>query len=82
MGRIDEAATVMGIMYDCDPQDEAVQKEIRDMQVSFDLNGSVSLWSMFQMGPQRTFHRVCLAAIIQIFRKYHSCRPSNGEIVH
>lgn len=37
------------------------------MRASIDLNGSVSVWSMFKMGPQRTFHRVCLAAIIQMF---------------
>jgi MFS family permease len=67
MGQIDEAAEVMGIMYDCDTQDEEVQTELRDMQLSMELNGSVSLWSMFKMGPQRTFHRVCLAALIQIF---------------
>lgn len=53
MGRADEAAVVMGIMYDCDPQDEEVQKELRDMQLSMEINGSVSLWSMFKMGPQR-----------------------------
>jgi hypothetical protein len=78
MGKIDEAADTMAIMYDCDRQDEQVQKEIREMQLSFELNGSISLWSMFHMGQQRTFHRVCLAAVIQIFRKYplplHLCR--------
>ena len=37
------------------------------MEVSMELNGSASLWTMFKMGPQRTFHRVCLAAIIQMF---------------
>lgn len=67
MGRVDEAAEIMGIMYDCDPQDAEVQTELRDMQLSMELNGSVSLWSMFKMGPQRTFHRVCLAGLIQIF---------------
>ena len=50
MGRVDEAAVVMSIMYDCDPQDEEVQKEIRDMQLSMELNGSVSLMQMFKMG--------------------------------
>ena len=67
MGKADDAAEVMGIMYDCDPQDPEVQTELRDMQLSMELNGDVSLWSMFKMGPQRTLHRVCLAAVIQIF---------------
>lgn len=67
MGRVEEAAEIMSIIYDCDPQDEEVQSEIRDIQVSLEYNGNVSLRSMFSMGPQRTFHRVCLAAIIQMF---------------
>ena len=67
MGRVEEAAEIMSICYDCDPQDEEVQSEIRDIQLSLELNGHVSLVSMFKMGPQRVFHRVCLAAIIQMF---------------
>lgn len=67
MGRVDEAAEVMSIIHDCDPGDPQVQDELRDIQLSLELNGSVSAWSMFKMGPQRTFHRVCLAGLIQIF---------------
>lgn len=60
MGRADEAAVVMGIMYDCDPQDEEVQKEIRDMQLSMELNGSVSLMQMFKMGKHSGYKQACL----------------------
>ncbi len=67
MGRVEEAAEVMSICYDCDPQDEEVQSEIRDIQLSLEINGKVSFRSMFTMGPQRVFHRVCLAAVIQMF---------------
>ena len=67
VGRPEEAAEVMSIIYDCEPEDEGLKTEIRDMQLSMELNGSVSNWAMFKMGPQRTFHRVCLAGLIQIF---------------
>lgn len=67
MGRVEEAAEIMAVIYDCDPQDEHLRREIHDILVSIELNGSVSLWSMFKMGPQRTFHRVCLAGMIQMF---------------
>lgn len=67
MGRVDEAKEVMSILYDTDLENEEIIKEIREMQLSMELSGDVTLWSMFQMGRQRTFHRVCLAAVIQIF---------------
>lgn len=57
----------MSIIYDCSPDDEAITKEIEDMQISLEMNSKASLKAMFQMGPQRTFHRVCLACIIQMF---------------
>lgn len=57
----------MATIYDCDTQDQQVQRELHDIQVSIELNGSVSLLAMFKNGPQRTFHRVCLAGIIQMF---------------
>ena len=67
VGRTEEAAEIMSIIYDCDIQDEKVQSEVRDIQLSMDLNGPVKLGQMFKMGPQRTFHRVVLAGLIQVF---------------
>lgn len=66
-GRADEAAEVLSIIYDTSPDDPSVKTEIRDVQMSMELNGHTSMRAMFGMGPQRTFHRVCLATLIQIF---------------
>lgn len=65
--RVEEAAEVMSIIHDSSADDEAIRKEIQDIQLSFETNASASLRAMLQMGPQRTFHRVCLAGIIQMF---------------
>lgn len=57
----------MSIIYDSTPDDDNIAKEIQDMQISLEMSASASLQAMFQMGPQRTFHRTCLAGVIQMF---------------
>ena len=67
VGRVDEARHIVSLTYDQMETSERVNKEIRDIQLSLELAGSTSLMSLFKMGPQRTFHRVCLAIGAQIF---------------
>lgn len=66
-GRIAEARDVFSRIHDVGLDDDIVNNEIRDVQASLELAQSVSLSAMFKMGPQRTFHRVILAATIQMF---------------
>ncbi|KIY03450.1 uncharacterized protein Z520_00141 [Fonsecaea multimorphosa CBS 102226] len=67
MNRVEEAREIIGLLWNVDAHDETVQKEIRDIQAALELAGTVSLKALFKMGPQRTFHRVVLAASVQIF---------------
>ncbi len=67
MNRVEEAREIIGLLYNIDPLDDEVQKEIRDVESALELAGTVSLKALFKMGPQRTFHRVVLAASVQIF---------------
>ncbi|KAF2098694.1 general substrate transporter [Rhizodiscina lignyota] len=64
VGRTEEAREIMQILHE-DP--ETVEKEIADIQASLDLSGNVSLKSLLEMGPQRTFHRVLIASTVQMF---------------
>lgn len=65
--RLDQAQDVLARIYDVEANDEIVSNEIRDIQTSLELAGTFKLSAMFTMGPQRTFHRVCLACVVQIF---------------
>lgn len=67
VGRIDEAREVLSLTYDLDPNSDRINTEISEVQLSLELSGKASLASMFRMGRQRTFHRVCLAAASQMF---------------
>lgn len=67
MSRLDEARDILARIYDTDEQDELISNEIKEVQSSLELAGTFKLSSLFTMGPQRTFHRVCLACIVQIF---------------
>jgi MFS family permease len=67
VGRVADAEEVLSYIHDVDPESEVVQKEIKEIQLSLELAASTDLRSMSKMGPQRTFHRVCLACIIQVF---------------
>lgn len=66
-GKVDEARDILNVLHE-DP--EVVEKEIADIQLALELSGNLSegaaLKSMFTMGRQRIFHRVCLAAGVQI----------------
>ncbi|OAL36121.1 hypothetical protein AYO20_04535 [Fonsecaea nubica] len=67
MNRVEEARDIIGLLHNVDAHDDEVQKEIREIQAALELAGTFSLKALFIMGPQRTFHRVLLAAVVQIF---------------
>ncbi|KAL5385838.1 hypothetical protein DPSP01_004616 [Paraphaeosphaeria sporulosa] len=63
--RHEEAKRVLDLLHPGDP--EAVEKEIEDIELALRISvRHTSLLSMFSMGPQRIFHRVVLASILQI----------------
>lgn len=62
MKRAAEAREILNILHG-DP--DTVEREIQDIQLALDM-GSASLKTLFTMGPQRTFHRVVLAAFVQM----------------
>jgi len=65
--RLTEARDIFSRIHDTDLEADIVNREIRDVQLSLELSQNVSLSAMLTMGPQRTFHRVVLAAVIQMF---------------
>ena len=67
MGRIEEAREVLAAVYETDPNSDLINGQIRDVQLSIELAQSTNLGALFKMGPQRTFHRVVLAATIQMY---------------
>ena len=67
MGRTEEAREIFAAIYDTTTASEIVSNSTRDIQLSLELARSSSLRAMFNMGPQRTFHRVLLAAGIQMY---------------
>lgn len=67
MGRVEEAQEVFSAIYEVPPDFDTVTSNIRDIQLSIELAQGVSLGSLLKMGPQRTLHRVLLAAIIQMY---------------
>lgn len=65
-GRWDEAREILELLHDEEPHGDVVNKEIEDIQISIERASKGSFGAMFRMGPQRTFHRVVLAAVAQI----------------
>lgn len=78
-GRSAEAVEIMSILYDVDRSDAELQSEIRDIELSLEINKDVSLMSMFKMGPQRIFHRVVLAGIIQMYLQMSGTNVSRSR---
>lgn len=63
--RHDEARRILEALHP--GNQEAVDKEIEDIETALKLSANhASLKAMFQMGPQRIFHRLMLAVVIQI----------------
>jgi hypothetical protein len=66
VGWVVKARHVINHRYDDDSQGYKGEADFRDILASFELAGTVSLRAMFTMGPELTFHRLCLAFITQI----------------
>jgi hypothetical protein len=63
--RHEDARRILDLLHPGDS--DAVEKEIEDIEVALRVSiRHTSLLSMFSMGPQRIFHRVVLASIVQI----------------
>ena len=65
--RVEEARVILGLLEDDDPYSESVSKNISDIQTSLEITGHGKFKDLFTMGPTRNFHRVAIAAIIQMF---------------
>lgn len=67
--RNDEAKRVLARLHPGDP--DAVDREIEEIELALRMSANhVSLKSMFVMGPQRIFHRVVLASVVQIMLQF------------
>ena len=67
MDRLEEAREIFCAVYEAPSDSETVDLHIKDIQLSLQLSQNASLGAMFAMGPQRTFHRLVLAAAIQMY---------------
>ncbi|KAJ5623252.1 hypothetical protein N7490_011857 [Penicillium lividum] len=60
--RISEARYILAALADIDVEDAQIEATISEVQSSLSLaGGNTAFKQLFQMGPQRTFHRACLA---------------------
>ncbi|KAF2483998.1 MFS1 putative major facilitator superfamily transporter [Neohortaea acidophila] len=67
--RHEEARRVLEALHPGDP--DTINKEIEDIELALKLSvKQASLKYMFTMGPQRVFHRVMLACIVQIMLQF------------
>lgn len=63
--RHDEARRVLEALHPGSP--DTVDKEVEDIDLALKVSANhANLMSMFAMGPQRIFHRVALASVVQI----------------
>lgn len=66
-GKWEEAREILNLLHNEDPDFEETTKQLEDIRISLDRAGNASIFTMFKMGPQRSLHRVILAAIPQMF---------------
>jgi MFS family permease len=62
-----EARDILSALEDVKPDDPMIDAEVEAIQLSLKLSGEGSLCQIFQMGPQRVFHRAMLAAAVMLF---------------
>ncbi|KAJ3498746.1 hypothetical protein NLG97_g884 [Lecanicillium saksenae] len=67
--RIEEAKEILAVLNDDQPDSDAINNEIREIQHSLSVCGSLSWKAMMTMGEQRLFHRTVLAAGGQVFQQ-------------
>lgn len=67
--RHDEARRILEKLHPGDQ--EEVNKEIKDIELALQMSvNHASVKSMLAMGPQRIFHRVMLASVVQIMLQF------------
>ena len=62
-----EARDILSALEDIMPDDPKIDAEVEAIQFSLKLSGEGSFCQIFQMGPQRVFHRAMLAAAVMLF---------------
>ena len=67
-GRVAEARQTLSVLRDVDLDSEQIHFAINEMETSLAIAGETRFTDLFKMGPHRLFHRVCLAAICQMFQ--------------
>jgi sugar porter (SP) family MFS transporter len=68
-GRCEEARDILARLLDVEPNSEAIDMDIRDIESSLATSSSESWWGVFKMGEQRFLHRTALAASAQLFQQ-------------
>ncbi|OZJ05384.1 hypothetical protein BZG36_01976 [Bifiguratus adelaidae] len=68
-GRIDEAREVLAALDDLAPDSEEVTDSVKEIESSLLVTGQGRFRDIFQNGPERLFHRACLAAAGQLFQQ-------------
>lgn len=68
-GRQQEAREILAALGDLEPDSDSISAEIRDIELSLSLCGTLSWKAMLTMGDQRLFHRTILAATGQMFQQ-------------
>ncbi|KAK4869593.1 hypothetical protein LT330_005975 [Penicillium expansum] len=66
-GKWDEAREILTLLHNDDPDFEEITQQLEDIRISLERAGNASILVMFKMGPQRSLHRVILAAVPQMF---------------
>lgn len=65
--RVSEARQILAVLDNVDTTSPDIEAEIRDVQHSLELSGSISVWEVFSMGPQKILYRTVLACSVLMF---------------
>jgi sugar porter (SP) family MFS transporter len=68
-GHIDEAREVLGALDNLPGHSEDINYSIKEIEESLLITGNGRFKDILQNGPQRLFHRACLAAAGQLFQQ-------------
>ena len=65
-GHVDEARQVLAALDDVAPDCDEINLSIQDIEASLSITGQGHFKDLFHNGPERLFHRTCLAAAGQL----------------
>ena len=68
-GRVEEAKQVLSVLRNVDEDSEGIHFAINEMETSLAITGEGRFRDVFTNGPQRLFHRTCLAFCVQMFQQ-------------